>query len=141
MAPGERNEADGGSPRTKVLRLVGIYHASGTPWGELSYWIKARFGGAHCSLCDITHTSVREKAEWKSCRATLVVPFETVHLDERDPDLLAFTDGHTPCVVAETEDGPVLLVDDPGLRSCAGSPQRMIELIETRAGILGLGLG
>jgi hypothetical protein len=127
--------------RTRVVRLIGVYHASGTPWGELSYWLKCHVGGRHCSLCDITHGSVREKAEWKQCRARLPVPFETVHLNERDDHLRAFTDDRTPCVVAATPGGLVMVVDDDELRSCSGSPNSLIDAIEERAANLGLALG
>lgn len=123
-----------------VRRLVGVYNASGTPWGEISYWLKARVGGAHCALCDITHGSVREKSEWKQCRTQLPIPFETVHLDERDDALRSFTDGQAPCVVADTDDGLVLLVDDHGLSACAGSPEHLIATISVRAKELGLDL-
>lgn len=129
-----------GSRGIRVLRLVGVYHASGTVWGEVSYWLKARLGGAHCSLCDITHGSVREKAEWKQCRLRLPVSLETVHLDERDDALAALTDGRTPCVVAETTDGLVVLVEDAELRSCDGSPECLIGAIEANAARLGLEL-
>lgn len=129
---------DAESTGTPVQRLIGVYHASGTPWGEISYWVKARFGGAHCSLCDVTHSSVREKPEWKACRATLPVPFETLHLDERDDALAAFTDGRTPCVVAETADGHVMVVTDDELRACDGSPPCLIEAIEANTATLGL---
>lgn len=125
----------------EVVRLVGVYHASGTPLGELSYWLKARFGGAHCSLCDITHGTFREKDEWKRCRAELAVPFETVHLDERDEALEAFTEGRTPCVVAETKDGFEMLVDDAELRACAGDPEDLVAAIERNASRLGFELG
>lgn len=126
---------------TRVLRLVGVYHAPGTLWGELSYWLKARVGGAHCALCDITHGSVREKAEWKQCKTQLPVLFETVHLDERDDELRSFTDGRTPCVVAETTSGLVMLVDDDELRSCDGSPRCLIGAIEANTARLALELG
>jgi hypothetical protein len=125
----------------RVRRLIGVYHASGTPWGELSYWLKARLGGAHCSLCAITHGSVREKPEWKRCNAQLAVPLETVHLDERDEALRSFTEGRTPCVVAETTDGLVLLIDDAELRGCDGSPDGLIAAIESNLERLGLQLG
>jgi hypothetical protein len=127
--------------RAPVQRLVGVYHASGTPWGELSYWLKARVGVAHCALCDITHGSVREKAEWKQCRTRLPVPLDTVHLDERDEVLRDFTDGRTPCVVAETGDGLVMLVDHAELAGCDGSPACLVTAISTNASTLGLDLG
>ena len=125
----------------RVDRLIGIYQANGTLWGELSYWVKARVGGAHCSLCDITHGSVREKPEWQTCRASLPVPMVTLHLDERDEALAAFTDGRTPCVVAETTEGFVLVVDDAELAACDGSPACLVEAVTTNAAALGLELG
>lgn len=116
-----------------VERLVGIYNASGTLWGELSYWLKARVGVAHCALCDITHGSVREKDEWKRCRSRLPVPVVTVHLDERDEAMAAFTDGRTPCVVAETADGLVMLVESDQLAACDGSPTCLVDAIAANA--------
>jgi hypothetical protein len=43
-----------GSTRS-IRRLVGVYNANGTVGGELAYFLGARLGRAHCSLCDITH--------------------------------------------------------------------------------------
>jgi hypothetical protein len=123
-----------------IDRLIGVYHASGTPWGELSYWLKARVGSTHCALCDITHGSVREKTEWKACRRQLPVPFDTVHLNERDERLAAFTDGQTPCVVAETAAGLVMLVDPVELIGCTGSPDCLISTVSRNAAARGLAL-
>jgi hypothetical protein len=63
-----------------------------------------------------------------------------VHLDERDAELVAFTDGRTPCVVAETTTGLVMLVDAERLDACRGSPPCLVETIVARAGELGLRL-
>lgn len=52
-----------------LRRVIGVYDADGTAWGELRYWIGARVGRAHCSLCDITHGLVHERAEWRAARA------------------------------------------------------------------------
>jgi hypothetical protein len=114
---------DGGE--ASIRRFVGVYHASGTVIGELSYWIGARLGRAHCSLCDITHGRVREKAEWRACRDQLPVPFETVHLDERWPELEAVTEGRTPCVVADTDDGLAIVLGPDELASFDGSPHAL----------------
>jgi hypothetical protein len=70
-----------------IKGLVGIYNAEGTLRGELTYWVGARLGREHCGLCDITHGSVREKAEWKRCRAGLPVPFDTFHRDDQPDDI------------------------------------------------------
>jgi hypothetical protein len=127
-------------PDVAVHRLVGVYHASGTPWGELSYWVKARLGVSHCTLCDITHGAVREKAEWRACRSRLAVPFDTVHLDERDEALTVFTNHRTPCVVADTSAGLIMLVDPAELAACQGAPARLIDTLARNAAALGLDL-
>ena len=60
-----------------LVRLVGVYDADHTLRGELSYWIGARLGRAHCALCDITHGLVRERDDWKRSRSSFAVPFDT----------------------------------------------------------------
>lgn len=129
---------DGGAEAPRLLGLVGIYHATGTLWGEVSYWVRARLGGGHCALCDITHGSLREKPEWRTCRGALPVPMETVHLDERDAELAGFTDGRTPCVVARTTSGLEMLLDAAALEACEGAPRRLAEAIDRRVHDLGL---
>jgi len=109
-----------------VVRLIGVYHADGSLLGELRYWVGARLGRAHCALCDVTHGLVRTKPDWTAARARLGVPFDTVHLDERDPDLVEVTDGRTPCVVAETPDGVELVLGPGDLARCDGSVEALL---------------
>ena len=132
-------ESDEG--RRAVRRLVGVYDASGTVWGEVSYWLRARLGGDHCALCDITHGRLREKQEWRDCRAALPVPLETVHLDERDEALARATEGRAPCVVAVTDEGPEVLVDADRLAACQGSPRALVDAIVAAAEQRALDLG
>ncbi|MGY6500720.1 MAG: hypothetical protein ACXIVQ_07520 [Acidimicrobiales bacterium] len=124
-----------------ISRLVGVYHASGTLLGELTYWVGARLGRTHCALCDITHGTFREKTRWQECRSELPVPVETVHLDERSPDLVALTEGRTPCVVAYVGDHPSILLDPTDLDGCAGDPAALVALLSERASARGLTLG
>ncbi|MEI6454420.1 MAG: hypothetical protein WCO31_07490 [Actinomycetes bacterium] len=88
-----------------IKGLVGVYNAKGTLKGELAYWVGARLGRQHCVLCDITHGSIREKAEWKSCRAGLPVAFDTYHSDDQPEDVRVLLGNDLPAVVAETESG------------------------------------
>ena len=127
-------------PATPVERLVGVYHADGTLLGELRYWVGARIGRAHCALCDITHGTFRAKPEWLEGRDGLGVPFETVHLDERSPDLASATDGRTPCVVALTSAGWVELLGPDDLEGLHGEVAALFTAIRTRADELGLAL-
>lgn len=124
----------------RVRRLTGVYHADGSILGELRYFLSARLGGTHCALCDITHGLVREKASWKRSRAELPVPFDTVHLDERTPELAALTGGKTPCIVAHATSGDRIFLGAAELDECAGSPERLVSAIVKAAHDRGLEL-
>lgn len=113
-----------------IRRLVGVYDADGTLRGELTYWVGARLGRAHCALCDITHGSVREKHEWKACRLALPVPFDTYHRDDQPAQVRIALDGRAPAVLAETGGGYVPLLDGPALDRCDGSPEALVVAIE-----------
>jgi hypothetical protein len=112
----------------RVVRLIGVYNAEGSLRGEVAYWLGARLGRAHCALCDVTHGAFRQKAGWRQCRAGLPVPFDTYHLDDRPAALTQFP---APAVFAETPGGMVLLLGPEPLERCEGSPQRLLEALES----------
>jgi hypothetical protein len=120
-----------------IVRLVGIYNADGTLTGEVAYVVGKLLGRAHCALCDITH-GIREKQEWKACRAALPVPFDTIHRDERTPELAALTGADLPCVVAETTRGLALLLTRVDLERCEGNPEALVDALEAAAQRLAL---
>jgi hypothetical protein len=125
----------------RVTRLVGVYHADGDLRGELTYWIKARFGAAHCALCDITHGMFRRKHDWVACEQGLGVPFTTYHLNDRPADVAAASEGSTPCVLAGTADGTLVVVVGPEeLERCDGNPQRLVQVMTAAAAAAGLAL-
>ena len=115
---------------TRIIRLVGVYDADSTVRGELAYWLGARFGRAHCALCDITHGLVRERSDWKDCRAGLPVAFDTYHRDDQPEPVRVATGNLAPVVVAETAVGLVLLLDRAELDACEGSVDRLVDAIE-----------
>ena len=113
-----------------VARLIGVYDADGSVTGELSYFLRARVGRAHCALCDITHGRVRERGDWRVCREQLAVPFVTYHRDDQ-PAAVRALGLRLPVVVAETVDGELFeVVDADALESCAGDPERLVARIE-----------
>jgi hypothetical protein len=138
--PGVGDRPDG-RESTRVVELLGIYHANGSLWGEVTYWVGARFGRAHCALCDITHGTFRRRPEWDSCAAGLPVPFTSCHLDDRPDDVVTLTDGHTPCVVARTTAGPVIIVDPETLETCHGDPAALVTAIGDGLDLLGFRAG
>jgi hypothetical protein len=127
------------TPPDRVVALVGVYDADGTPWGEVAYWVGARFGRRHCSLCEITHGSIRQRPEWVACRDRLPATFETFHRNDQ-PDLVRdAAGGRAPVVVAVTESGRhELLLTPEALDECEGSIELLIAAIERSLQRLGL---
>ena len=126
------------APTQHIVRLVGVYDADSTLRGELAYWVGARLGRRHCSLCEITHGSVRQRPEWKARQAGLRVPFETFHRNDRPDPIRAVAGGQTPVIVAETDAGHVKLLGPADLETCDGSIDLLVEGIERAVERLGL---
>ncbi len=123
-----------------VTRLIGVYDADGTVLGELSYFLRARVGRAHCDLCDITHGRVRERADWRQVRDALPVPFETFHRDDQPAAVRGAAAGTVPIVTAHLDDGScVVLLRPDDLAACAGSPDALVEQVRTAMSDAGLG--
>lgn len=120
------------------MRLVGVYDADGTWRGELAYWVGARLGRRHCSLCEITHGSVRIRPEWTACTTGLPVKFVTFHRDDQPDPIRTAAGGRAPAVVADTDRGPRLLLGPPELDACDGSIGRLVSAIEVAASQTGL---
>lgn len=114
-----------------LVRLVGVYDADHTIRGELSYWVGARLGRAHCGLCDITHGMLRRRSDWNAYVAGLDVPFETFHRDDQPEAVRLASGDRAPVVVAETDDGAVrMLLDPEALDACGGSVELLAEAVE-----------
>jgi hypothetical protein len=118
----------------KVVRLVGVYNADGSIRGELAYLFGRRFGKVHCSLCDITHGSFRQKSEWKSLKVQLPIPFDTYHRDDLPTELQAAAGTSYPVILAENNKGYRLLLDPEAIDSCQGSPTELIRKLEDSLG-------
>ena len=110
--------------------MYGVYHADGGLLGELRYVMGVAFRGQHCSLCDITHSVAWEKGEMKEWRKTSEIPFHLVHLNERPEEVKQATEGKTPCIVAKTNSGFVMLATDEELTSFGGSVELLKDHIE-----------
>jgi len=121
-----------------IERLIGVYDADGTLRGEVAYWIGARLGRRHCSLCDVTHGTFTEKSTWKRCRSSLPVPFDTYHRNDQPDDVRRASGDTAPVVVAKTSEGFVLLLDDARISSVDGDPSRLVALISEAVEAAGL---
>ena len=115
-----------------VNKIIGIYHADGGLIGEFKYITGKFFGGSHCSLCDITHSSTGKKNSWKKCEERLRMPIDFVHLNERKPSLEKYTKDLTPCIVGKTSTNYVLLVSKDELIKCEGDPEALSNILEKK---------
>lgn len=104
-----------------VTELIGVYDADSTLLGEVSYWIGARLGLSHCSLCDLTHGLFTVKDEWKQCERSLSVPFRTFHRNDAPTDVVEAAAGSYPVVLARREGGLSVAVSSAQLESLGGS--------------------
>lgn len=115
-----------------VRELIGVYDADATLWGELSYWVGARLGQRHCSLCDITHGLFTEKREWQACRSELGVTFTTFHRNDQPDDIRACLGTHLPAIAARTDEGVYVFVTADELEACGGEAEKLRKLLASR---------
>lgn len=106
---------------SNVVEFIGVYDADSTLLGEISYWIGARLGTTHCSLCELTHGLFTEKREWKECAADLGVPFNTFHRNDVPEDVLATLNASFPAVLQRTTVGLSIILTKQALESFSGN--------------------
>ena len=119
---------------SQITDLFGVYDADATLLGEATYWIGARLGLRHCSLCDITHSLFTEKSEWQRCVTQLQqehgITFKAFHRDDQPNEVKTVINGNYPAVVARNTQGQYsLFMDSAQIDSCAKSPQVFLEKI------------
>ena len=125
---------DGDTGNGRVTEFVGIYDADATLIGEVSYWIGARLGRTHCSLCELTHGLFTVKREWKECRLALGVPFSAYHRNDAPADALAAAEGAFPVVLERTAAGLSVFLTSADLDELSGSTERFAAALARRAG-------
>ena len=114
----------------RVVRLHGVYDASGTVVGEISYFLRRTFLNQHCSLCDITHSTFSRRSNWDSCVAKLGFDFRLHHRNDAPTSVTATPGYMAPCVICEFEDGSLkLLLNANELASCENSPEQLMKII------------
>lgn len=116
-----------------IRRLVGVYDAEGSVRGELTYLLAKATGRAHCALCDITHNWVRPSREFRNVIRGIPVPFDFVHSDTPSEALSAASGETVPCVLAQTDDGLVLLLDPDDIERCEGAPAALLDALRAAA--------
>jgi hypothetical protein len=122
-------------------RLIGVYKADGGIIGEVSYLIGHLLGTKECSLCDITHSPLKKKAEFKEfekrLEAELGIGFRLAHMNERTEAELAASLGREPCVLLENPDGSIeFFLDSEELKAASGQVAPFELLVRSKLGRL-----
>jgi len=116
---------------SQFTEFIGVYNAESTVLGEVSYWIGARLGLRHCSLCDITHGLFTRRADWKECESALPIPFSTYHINDAPADVTQAANGRYPIVLGRNQLGIHLVLDADELQQCKGSPQELLNKLQS----------
>ena len=114
---------------SNITELIGVYDADSTLLGEISYWVGARLGTAHCSLCELTHGLFTKKSEWKQCAESLSIPFQLFHRDDAPPDVIAALVGQFPAVLQRTTEGLKVILTKDELEGFDGHTSDFAEWI------------
>jgi hypothetical protein len=109
-----------------IEEFIGVYDADGTIVGEVSYWIGARLGRTHCSLCELTHGLFTTKRTWRECSTNLGVPFTTWHRNDAPTEVIAAID-RFPAVVARRGDSFSVIIDATTLESFDGDTRSFAD--------------
>lgn len=120
--------------------LIGVYKADGGILGELSYFFGHLVGIKSCSLCDITHSPIKKKNDFKAFEKRLLeergIAFRLVHMNERTEAEFAASQGREPCVLLQYEDGSIsMFLDYVELKTSKGSVKSFEKLVESRLNI------
>ena len=124
----------------KPLAIVGIYKANGGLLGELSYLLGHAIGLKKCTLCDITHSPLWKKREFKSFEQRMQREFgltvRLVHMNERTEAELSASNGREPCVLLEYSDGTYsMFLDYVELKAVGGRVSSFEKLVRNRLDI------
>lgn len=119
---------------TKPVALVGVYKANGGLLGELSYILGHAVGLKKCELCDVTHSPLWKKREFKQFENRMGDEFglsvRLLHMNERNEKELAASKGREPCVLLEYSDGSFsMFLDFVELKAVRGKVASFEKLV------------
>ena len=114
---------------SNITELIGVYDADASLLGEVSYWVGARLGITHCSLCELTHGLFAKKSEWKQCADSLGVPFRLFHRDDAPNDVITALGGKFPAVLLRTTEGVKTILTKDELENFDGRTSDFAEWI------------
>ena len=106
------------SGQESLPKIYFIYNASGTLAGELNYLYGKYFLDEHCELCDITHSTVSAKPEWKEWIGSLKCENYVLHTNEAKAMNIDVTQFVLPVVLIDRGNGLEELVSKNEMAEC-----------------------
>lgn len=104
----------------RLDELVLVYNADGGLRGELAYaWGHLRHTTS-CSLCELTHATVRPRRTWVEWRSAQPFAITAVHRNERTAAVAQVSGARTPCAVARSGNEHSLVLGPDELDACDG---------------------
>lgn len=103
--------------------IDGLYFVWNSDWsigGVLKAAADFVRGVESCSLCEIAYSGVREKSEWKECKAAIPVPLVVLFRNRLDDRLAAVAGDAFPVVLAEVGQRIVIAMDAASIEACRG---------------------
>lgn len=120
-----------------MKKLIGVYNADGGLAGELAYFFGHLVGLRSCTLCDVTHSPIRKKTQFRELEARIREEFGyeflLVHKNERTPEQLQASGGREPCVLIEDEQGSLsMIMDWNDLRLAKGKVEDFERILRSK---------
>lgn len=111
-------------------RLTLIYDADKGARGGVAYAWGVLRRNEHCSLCEITHGTIRAKPTWETWRCSQPTEVEVIYRNEMSGPVAGVAAGSTPCVVAHTDDGLAVVMPSDELESCGGDVEAFASALD-----------
>jgi len=84
-----------------MTRIIGVYNANGSIFGEVQFAINKLLGKTNCGLCELTHGwNPFGRSSWKDACSFSDIGIELLHRDELTDDQSKAA-GDLPAVIAE----------------------------------------
>lgn len=119
-------------------KIYFIYNASSTLAGELNYLYGKYFLDEHCELCDITHSTVSAKPEWKEWIGTLKYENYVLHTNEASAMNIDFSPFVLPAVLIDRGNGLEELISKSEMAQSGKVVTSFSELFYRNLNALGL---
>jgi hypothetical protein len=114
------------------MKIICIYNASSTWMGELNYLYQKIFENKSCSLCDLSHSLIGIKKEWKEMELESNHQYSLLHINEVPLNTPNHLIKHLPCVLKQDGECFELLIQSQELQKCNGNIESFKLMLEKK---------